>query len=418
MTSEVPSAKPASLERLAAWLTPRRIRAQAAVLALCLWGVCAVDYATPSLFDRAGNIKFQDFLAFYIPARQIAHHRPSDLFDPRAFSADLQAIVAQPARILLPSLYGPQVGLFFVPLTLFSFLTAGWLWASLSLLLYFVCVYLAWKCCPNLHPHAGTVAIVAIAFPPLFHFFVRGQISVLVLVCFTLAFFAFRSQRDWLAGIALGFLVFKPQFVVAVPLVLLFAGSWKALSGLVVSGAAQLTLTWAYFGSSVMRAYFEIMWHTSRWVGSVEPGPAHIQMHSLRSFWILLLPWPRVALAVYVSTSLVIVVIAAATWKASGSVVLRFSALTLAAVLVNPHLFVYDLLVLAPVLLLLADWTLAQQPNPYRAQLCILLYFTFVLPLLGPLSFWTHLQLSVPAFVAMQWTLWRIASRAERALHS
>ena len=28
----------------------------------------------------------------------------------------------------------------------------------------------------------------------------------------------------------------------------------------------------------------------------------------------------------------------------------------MAAVLVNPHLFVYDLLVLAPVLLLLADW--------------------------------------------------------------
>ena len=29
------------------------------LLALCLWGVCAADYSTLGLFDRAGNIKFQ-----------------------------------------------------------------------------------------------------------------------------------------------------------------------------------------------------------------------------------------------------------------------------------------------------------------------------------------------------------------------
>ena len=60
-----------------AWLTPRRIRAQAIVLALCLWGVCAVDYATPGIFDRAGNIKFQDFIQFPISARLIAQGRAS-----------------------------------------------------------------------------------------------------------------------------------------------------------------------------------------------------------------------------------------------------------------------------------------------------------------------------------------------------
>ena len=54
------------------WLTPSRIRAQAIVLALCLWGVCAIDFATPDLLDRAGNIKFQDFLPSYIAAQLIA----------------------------------------------------------------------------------------------------------------------------------------------------------------------------------------------------------------------------------------------------------------------------------------------------------------------------------------------------------
>jgi hypothetical protein len=31
------------------------------LLALCLWEVCAADYSTLGLFDRAGNINLQDF---------------------------------------------------------------------------------------------------------------------------------------------------------------------------------------------------------------------------------------------------------------------------------------------------------------------------------------------------------------------
>src|SRR5450432_854163 len=61
------------------WLTPRRLRAQAIVLAICLWGVCAVDFATPGIFDRAGNIKFQDFLPLYISAKLISQHRAAEL---------------------------------------------------------------------------------------------------------------------------------------------------------------------------------------------------------------------------------------------------------------------------------------------------------------------------------------------------
>ena len=81
--------------------------------------------------------------------------------------------------------------------------------------------------------------------------------------------------------------------------------------------------------------------------------------------------------------------------------------LTLAAVLVNPHLFVYDLLVLAPALLLLANLALASAQPTASAALKALVYLAFVLPLFGPLSQWTHLQLSVPAFTALLWLLWR-----------
>ena len=51
-----------------------------------------------------------------------------------------------------------------------------------------------------LRPYRVLVALCALAYPPLFHFFMRGQLSVVVLVCFTAAYLAFLSQREFLAG--------------------------------------------------------------------------------------------------------------------------------------------------------------------------------------------------------------------------
>jgi alpha-1,2-mannosyltransferase len=415
------------------WLTPRRIRAHAIVLAVCLWGVCAADFLTPGSFDRAANIKFQDFLSFYISVRLIHQGRTAELYDDQARTAAMLAIVHpidvaresvfpptahSPTNVRLPNLYGPQVALLFVPLTYFPFLIAAQIWVVLNLLLYGFCVYVIWKSCPGLRLHGPLVALCALAFPPLFHVFVRGQTSVLVLACFTAAFLAFRADRSWLAGIALGFLAFKPQFLVAIPLVLLLSHAWKTLGGVVVAAGAQLAFTRIYFGPAVMHAYFDTLWHVSRVIDAAELNLAPIQMHSLRSFWTLLIPWPEVALALYVLSSVALIAVAAVVWKSSAPLALRFSALTLAAVLFNPHLFVYDLLALVPALLLLADWALIHAEHPSTPALRVLLYLAFVLPLLGPLSRWTHVQLSVPVFAALLCFLWQTSKTPSHKLAS
>jgi hypothetical protein len=240
----------------------------------------------------------------------------------------------------------------------------------------------------------------------------------LLLVCFAAAFFAFRAGRDWLGGIALGFLVFKPQFLVAVPLILLLANAWKAFAGLAFSAAGQLALTALYFGPTVVRNYFDTMLHLSRWIDLAELDPSPIQMHSLRSFWTLLMPWPEISLALYILSSIAVILISAAVWKSSAALALRFSALTIAAVLVNPHLFVYDLLVLALALLLLVDWILSHPQHPSSSALLLLAHLSFVLPLFGPLSRWTHVQLSVLAFVALLCLLGRVSRTASHKLAS
>ena len=393
---------------VAGLLTRRRIRAHAAVLALCLWGVCAADYATPGIFDRRGNIKFQDFLQFPISAHLIAQDRARELYDDRVLAHEIRTTVGRDTNVYLQYFYGPQVALAFLPLAPLPFLTQARIWAAISLVIYAVCVYLLWKQCPGLKQDARLVAICAAAYPPLFHFFVRGQLSAVVLLCFTAAYLAFSMQKDLLAGVALGLLAFKPQFLVAIPLVLLLARSWRALSGVVVSSLAQLSLAALYFGHDVMQAYFERLRRSAGHPGSTELIFSPIQMHSLHSFWEMLIPWQPAQWVLYLLSSLAVIAAATAVWKSSSPLSLRFTALILATVLVNPHLYIYDLLALVPALLFLADWLTANENDGHKPALGVLLYLAFLVPLFGPLAYWTHLQLSVIAFAALLWTLRQI----------
>jgi alpha-1,2-mannosyltransferase len=394
----------------------QRIRAMAIILVFCLWSVCLVDYAKPGIIDRAGNIKFQDFLQFPISARLIASGHADQLYDDQVLAREIHATIGRDTSVYLQYFYGPQVALPFIPLASLPFLAQAAIWVALSLLMYFVCIYLILKRCAALRPYRALVAICALAYPPLFHFFMRGQLSVVLLVCFTAAYLAFFLERDFLAGVTLGLLAFKPQFLVAIPLILLLAQAWKALAGVVISAATQLALTSLYFGRDVMQAYFARLLHSASHPGSTELIFSPIQMHSLHSFWELLIPSRPGVWALYVLTSFAVTGIAASIWKSSAPLALRFSALMFAAVLVNPHLYIYDLLALAPAFLLLTDWSLDNPLHSAKPALDVLLYLAFLLPLFGALAYWTHLQLSVVVFAALLGTLRRLQLSEEPIL--
>ena len=406
------AATPSWIDSVLRQLTPRRLRAQAIVLAICLWCVCAVDFATSGPFDRAGNIKFQDFLPVYVASRLMVEHRSPAIYNPQLQEIEKQ-FFQKPDHVRLPFLYPPQVAWLFRPLTALRFFLAAFTWAVASMLIYFLCVYAIWKNCPNLSSCGELVLLAALAFPPLFHCFIRGQLSALLIAIFTAAYLAFQSRRPFLGGMALGLLAIKPQFLLAIPLVFLLARAWKPFLGLAVSTLTQLLLVRFLLGEEILRAWFSLLNHPTQWISTAELELAPIQMHSLRSFWALLLPWSTGAFAAYALTAILAIAIAAAIWKSAASLALRFSALTLCAVLVNPHLFVYDLLVLAPALLLLLDWTLLNPGRSSTTRLRLLLYLAFILPLFGPISRWTHIQLSVIAFAAILWTLTKLPSVAD-----
>jgi alpha-1,2-mannosyltransferase len=390
------------------WLTAKRLRAHGTILGVCLWSFYIWTIATPGLRDRNGNLKGTDFLHFYTLGIVAAVHRGADLYDMHAQAAIAAERVPQAAGITYLPLYPPQVSLLFAPLAQLSYASALAVWWIFSAAIYAVCCYCVWQACPNLRGESRLVLILAVAFPAFFHLIAWGQTSALALACFTLIYFLLRRQREFLAGLALGCMIFKPQLGLAAAVVFVSVGAWKIVLGAALSAAAELSVGILYYGMDPLHRWINMLWHVRGVLPLLEPRPH--QTHSLRTFWTLLIPWNDLALALYVGSAAIVLGLTIVTWRRSSALALRFSSLLLATVLVAPHLTVYDLIILAPAFLLLADRLADYQKNGDSANdrsmnnltrwLGTLLYLAYLLPLLGPLTRWTHVQLSVVAMTA------------------
>ena len=97
-------------------------------------------------------------------------------------------------------------------------------------------------------------ALAWLAFPAVFIEAGSGQNALLTTALFAGAMLLL-DRRPLLAGLALGCLVYKPQFLPLLPLVLLAAGRWRALAGMALSAGGLGLASLALFGSGTWRAF-------------------------------------------------------------------------------------------------------------------------------------------------------------------
>lgn len=391
------------------WLNARRLRAQGLALAVCLWGIYVWVLATPGLRDRNHLIKGTDFIHFYTLGSLALEHRGEALYDMRAQTELLSRRVPEAAGTRYLPLYGPQVSLVFAPLATLPYAYALASWWFISADLYFLCVFLVWSVCPALRKRTGMVFLLALAYPAFWHLISWGQTSAMALACFTAAYLLLLRGRDFAAGLALGCLAFKPQLAIAAAVIFVLCRAGRILLGALLSAAVQLLAGWVYYGTTAMREYVAHLLQIPHVTALLEPRL--YQTHCLRTFWQMLIPWPMAAIPIYVISAVIVFAITFRCWRSSLPLSLRYSALLLASALVSPHLTVYDLVILAPALLLLADWLLANLNASDQLQIAILSYLIYVLPLIGFTARWTHVQLSVIAMAALLWILGRMPKR-------
>jgi hypothetical protein len=236
-----------------------------------------------------------------------------------------------------------------------------------------------------------------------------GQLSALTLCLFALALAAFRSNRPFAAGLAIGTLAYKPQLGVVAAVVLLASREWRVVAGAAAAVAGQLIAGWAVGGSELMREYFGVLRTLALNPGLVQLYPSEV--HSVRGFFQLLLPWPPAVTLCFLAALIAILALAVRSWQTSAAVDLKWAQVVLLTVLASPHLLAYDLLLLSIPLMLLADH-IVRHPHSREAPLIVLLLVALYLsPFSGNLARVIFVQLSVIVMGVLAIVLYRELAR-------
>lgn len=389
------------------------IRQQLALIPLYIWVVYAwgVFFAHLPLGPHGDTAHVaRDFVHFFTQGVITRERDAHALYDIDAMALVAERVVPVHVEVRFPPVYGPQVGLLFRPLAQLPYVPALVLWLGLTIAGYAACVWLIWRVSPSLHAKRWATIVLALGAPGLHFTLSFGQASLIGLTCFTWLWLALRSGRAFAAGLAVGALAYKPQLGIVAAFVFVLAAEWRVVSGAIVAVAAQLVAAWAYWGSAIFQGYISALMKLPGVVEAMEPDKA--MMHSWRSSLLQIGLPPTAALVGSVVASIATIVLAVVCWRTRGPLAPRYAVLVLATLLVDPHLYAYDLLLLVPALLVVWDWgnRLGDQPlvdvlprwarrYTSRTRLTVavagLSAFTYLAPLL---------TISLPA-ISVQWSV-------------
>jgi alpha-1,2-mannosyltransferase len=382
------------------------LRTHAVALTVVLWAGTAWLVATPGMLDRFGQLKAPDFAQFYTAGLMVAEGRVAALYDWPSFAEALKTVPSI-RDLLYLSVYPPQVALLFAPLAKLSYVGALLAWTLLSGVVYALVVWSMLRGAEWSEAWLKTLALLAAGNPALQQTLLNGQISVLALAVVALAWLAWQRNHRLLAGVALGSLVFKPQLLTIAIAAMLLAPSVRLAAGIAVGILAQLALAAGAFGPTVLMDYAAAAGRVLAQPEGFEPKTW--QLHSLKGAVELLLGHSRLTTTLWLVGVAVTLLLARRAVSRTSDRGVIFSIITVTGVMIDPHLYAYDLVILVVPFALIAD-SARRGLGVRSARLAYALYWA---PLVGMLAAATHVQLT--SALAMAW-LWACGS--ERALRA
>jgi hypothetical protein len=349
--------------------------------------------------------RVRDFAAIaYIPGVIANQGDASALYDSDRRGAMLRALLPSGPLVRYPPFYGPQISVFFSPLARLPYEWALAAWMAITCLVYLACGYAIWRSCSRLRDRAAAVAVLLLADPTLYYTLSFVQISAIALVCVTGGFLALRAGRPLLAGVFLGSLFYKPSLGVAAAFVLGCASlereasaERRIVAGAAVGAAAQLAIAALFWGPSIVTAYVRAQ---IALVSDMRDEFYIHHLHSWRGFFEILGVPNAAAQTAYVIAAVLVLVATFRCWRSAAPLEVRYAVLLVATVLVNPHGYVYDSIILMPAFLLLWNWA-EHGGGAFATRFEWLIYFCYLSPLLAIVAIVAHVQLSVPALTLL-----------------
>ncbi|MDQ3077579.1 MAG: DUF2029 domain-containing protein [Pseudomonadota bacterium] len=318
------------------WLDAERVRRIAAVvLAVSILSIALLFATASGTLDWMGRPLGTDFSQVWTAGTMVWDGRAAEIWDWPSHFAVQQALHGSNTVDLYGWHYPPPFLLIAAALATLPYIPALILWqaATLAPLVWLARRYLArrdaW-----LFVLGAPVTLICLAHGH------NGFLTALLLGGGLILL----DRKPFAAGLLLGCLVYKPQFALVIPLLLLVTGQWRAILGAALSSLGLIGLTLAIWGWPVWQAFFDSLPLTRDVV--IEQGKTGWE--KIMSPFAAVRGWGAATGAAYVvQAAFTLAAISSTLWLAwRGRPALRNAAAAAAVLIATPYVLDYDYVVL------------------------------------------------------------------------
>lgn len=340
-----PYAVPA-LPGLLATLTSVRALLLAAMVLAAVQGGVIVRYLAglEGVVKTDGEVATGDFLVFYTGGRMVLEGHGAELYDPAAQRRAQDGVTGPGYRYHHWFVNPPLLALLLAPLSALPFVQAFYLHDLAMLAAMAAALALLRPHLPALGKdrlHWWTTVLLVMTFHPIARTVFGGQNTPLTFLLLAGAYACFRRGRPLTAGVLLGLLSYKPQYLLVLGPALVLRRSWTALAGAGAAAAVHYLLGALVCGADWPLRMAGFLSHY-RLTEAQTNFHLHIALlpvlrHALAPPWDVLVAAPAIA-------AILILALAAALRCSDADP--RFGAvwalLVCATLLVSPHTQYYD----------------------------------------------------------------------------
>jgi len=351
------------------WLSAERIRRLAVVATsgtvLFLLFLVATAHG---LSDFSARPLGTDFSSFYAAGRVAGQGQ--NPYDPASLHGMQQTIFGSSTPYYAFA-YPPIFLLLAWPMAGLPYLLSLAIWQGVTFVLYLASMALLKRRFAGTFPD-GLFYLSAVGFTAVFVNVTHGQNGFLTAALFATAI-AFLKKRPWLAGLCFGLAAYKPQFGLLVPFALVAGGHWRSFAGATATVLGLMAASALAFGVRIWPEFLAGS-DLARHVILEQDGVGYAKMVSVFA-WLRL--WHMPLAAAYTGqaiAALLALILVVRLWRPGGDLRLQGAVLCIGTLLATPFALDYDLMILAPALLLLAAYDAVNRPIPFGATLLFVLW--------------------------------------------
>ncbi len=321
-------------------------------------------YTSSGLLSAVGDPVASDFTMFWIASGLILDGAAAAVFDWPGMMAAEHALVPGMSGVLGWS-YPPIFMLYVAPLALVPFLLSYALWIAASFAAMAAVIR-------KIAPARQTIWLL-LGFPATLICAGHGQNGFLTAALFGGALILL-NKRPVVAGVLIGLLAFKPQFGLLIPLALLAGRQWTAFAAATVTTVVLVAGTAALFGPETWLAF----WNNLAVINQ-KMAEGHVPILKMTSLFATLRVHgvdASIAYALHGVLAAAVAAVVAWVWHRRRATAGSAAVLIVGALLVSPHVYDYDLPVLAVAIALIGWAAYSSKPLPGERAVLVLAWLT------------------------------------------